>query len=91
VARDHDEHNALRERIPKGVVSVFASGGGRGAQHLVLRPLSRAFDGRPQRGQPVTDVMPEREIWKPLPLVMVQVTPAVVDSQRNGPTPVSVP
>lgn len=43
------------------------------------------------RGQPDTDVMPEEEIRKPLPTVVVQVTPVLADSQRNGPTPVSVP
>jgi hypothetical protein len=42
------------------------------------------------RGQPDTDVMPEVEIRKPLPFA-VQVTPAVADSQRNGPMPVAVP
>jgi hypothetical protein len=34
--------------------------------------------------------MPEEEIRNPLPSAL-QVTPAVADSQRNGPTPVSVP
>ena len=41
-------------------------------------------------GQAGTGVMPEAEIRKPLPSA-VQVTPALADSQRNGPTPVSVP
>lgn len=43
------------------------------------------------KDQPDTGVTPERETWKPLPFVTVQVMPVVADSQRNGPTPVSVP
>lgn len=37
-----------------------------------------------------TAVIPDLEIWKPLPLT-VQVTPAVVDRQRNGPELVECP
>ncbi len=36
-------------------------------------------------------MIPAVLITKPLPLVTVQVTPVVADTQRKGPTPVSVP
>jgi deoxycytidylate deaminase len=42
-------------------------------------------------GQADTDVTPEVEIWKPLPPVVVQVTPVAADTQRKEPTPAAVP
>jgi len=47
--------------------------------------------GRFSGSQPLTGVMPVREMLNPLPPVTVQVMASTVEMQRNGPTPVESP
>ena len=49
------------------------------------------FAARPPGEDHPIGVIPAVLIVKPLPLVTVQVTPVVADTQRKGPTPVAVP